>query len=109
MIDNGNVVCVALLDLSAAFDSVSHNLLLNRLKFRFGFGGKVLSWLQSNLTNRTQQVVIGDMYGSGSLSDKICLNRGVPQGSILGPIFYYLYTVMAQLEWTPSYFTIYYQ
>ena len=80
MIDNGNVVCMALLDLSAAFDTVSHNLLFNRLRFGSGFGGKVLSWLQSYLTNRTQQVVIVDKYGSGSLSDKNLYASRSPTG-----------------------------
>ena len=44
--DNQRVVCLILLDLSAAFDTVNHQLLLNRLKYRFGFGGVILDWIR---------------------------------------------------------------
>ena len=47
--DNQRVVCLILLDLSAAFDTVNHQLLLNRLKDRFGFGGVILDWIRSCL------------------------------------------------------------
>ena len=44
-----NVTCFIMLDLSVAFDTVLHNLLLNRLKFRFGLGGTIIEWLKSYL------------------------------------------------------------
>ena len=59
--DNQRVVCLILLDLSAAFDMVNHQLLLNRLKYRFGFGGVILDWIVSYLTERKQRVAIGDI------------------------------------------------
>ena len=85
--DNQRVVCLILLDLSAAFDTVNHQLLLNRLKHRFGFGGVILDWIRSYLMDRKQRVVIGDVQ-----SDAVELAQGVPQGSVLGPILFSLYT-----------------
>ena len=85
--DNQRVVCLILLDLSAAFDSVNHQLLLNRLKYRFGFGGVILDWIRSYLMDRKQRVVIVDVQ-----SDVVELSQGVPQGSVLGPILFSLYT-----------------
>ena len=76
--DNQGVVCLILLDLSAAFDTVIHQLLLNRLKYRFGFSGVILDWIRSYLTERKQRVVIGDVQ-----SDVVELAQGVPQGSVL--------------------------
>ena len=85
--DNQRVVCLILLDLSAAFDTVNHQLLLNRLKYRFGFGGVTLDWIRSYLMDRKQRVVIGDVQ-----SDVVELSQGVPQGPVLGPILFSLYT-----------------
>ena len=51
--DRGEVSALCMLDLSAAFDLVDHELLLRRLEFRFGFTGDVLEWIKSYLTNRT--------------------------------------------------------
>ena len=56
--DNKSATCLVLLDLSAAFDTVPHRELINRLKYRFGIGVVVLHWLTNNLTDRTQCVVM---------------------------------------------------
>ena len=76
-----------LLDLSAAFDTVNHSLLLSRLKNSFGITGTFLQWFHSYLSGRSQFVEINDT--KSSVRD---LTVGVPQGSVLGPILYLLYT-----------------
>ena len=85
-IDHKEVTCLILLDLSVAFNMVDHQLLLNCLRFRFGMEGKCLEWIESCLTGRNQQVVIGSHQSSPNQ-----LVQGVPQGSILGPILFTLY------------------
>ena len=55
---NKQVTCLILLDLSAAFDMISHSKLISRLKFRFGLDGVVLNWITDYLANHTQHVVI---------------------------------------------------
>ena len=57
--DAGNISLMALLDLSAAFDTVDHAILLDRLKFEFGIVGSALLWIQSYLSERKQAVVCG--------------------------------------------------
>ena len=84
---NQEVSCLILLDLSAAFDTVSHKLLLNCLKYQFGFGGKILEWNKDYLSNHTQQVKVDD-----SESELVKLKYGVPQGSVPGLILFTLYT-----------------
>ena len=86
-INNGKVSCVVLLDLSAAFDTVDHSILINRLQRRFGFSGTVLEWFKSYMTDRTQSVQI-----KGHTSRYVPLVCGVPQGSVLGPLLYSMYT-----------------
>ena len=54
--DNGQVTLLGLLDMSVAFDTVDHQILLRRLQLSHGFGGQVLQWLTSFLTDRTQLV-----------------------------------------------------
>ena len=87
-IDTGNLSVLALLDLSAAFDTVDHGILLQRLETSFGFSGFVLDWFRSYLTNRVQHVRRG---ASRSAERKMCF--GLPQGSVLGPLLWILYTV----------------
>ena len=83
----GNVTALTLLDLSAAFDTIDHRLLLNRLKEWFGIDGIALEWLADYLTDRCQLINI-----QGKLSVPLSLLYGVPQGSILGPLLFILYT-----------------
>ena len=76
-----------LLDLSAAFDTVEHVTLLNRLEHRIGITGIVLKWFSEYLNKRSQQVIIDD-----SRSVSVPLKQGVPQGSVLGPLCFTFYT-----------------
>ena len=79
-LDNGRAVCLGMLDLSAAFDTVDHGLLLRRLRDTFNITGDVAKWLESYLSNRTVQVCINDTY-----SDPVTLDCSLPQGSQMGP------------------------
>ena len=76
-----------LLDLSAAFDTVDHSILLSRLALRFGVNGQVIAWIESYLKDREQFVQIENTKSSIRQ-----LLSGVPQDSVLGPLLYVLYT-----------------
>ena len=76
-----------MLDLSAAFDTIDHTILLRRLDNRFGVSGKALNWFKSYLTGRSQRIKLGNC-----LSSRSDLSFGVPQGSVLGPLLFTLYT-----------------
>ena len=86
-LDNSDVTVVTLLDLSAAFDTIDHNILCQRLEHFYEISGTHLIWFRSYLSNRTQTVTINN-----KLSQPTLLNFGVPQGSVLGPILFILYT-----------------
>ena len=85
--DRGEVTLLSLLDLSAAFDTVDHDFLINRLYHSFGLRDNALSWIKSFITGRTQTVRVGDQYSVYSEID-----YGVSQGSVLGQILVPLYT-----------------
>ena len=76
------VTLLVMLDLSAAFDTVNHKILLTRLNKELGICGSALEWFKSYLAKRGQRV-----YIDGSLSERFSLECGVPQGSCLGPCF----------------------
>jgi hypothetical protein len=83
----GKCTALVLFDLSAAFDTIDHSILINRLSSLFGIKETVLKWLRSYLTDRKQKVKIGNSYSEDQL-----LNFGVPQGSVLGPLLFTMYT-----------------
>ena len=89
--DEGCTVALLLLDMSAAFDTIDHSLLLSLLSDSYGIDGNVLEWFRSYLCHRSCSVNINNTF-----SDFICLLFGVPQGSILGPILFILYTKHVQ-------------
>ena len=84
-LDCGNVVCAISLDVSGAFDSVNHSVLITRLQ-QAGFQDHALEWLKTYLLNRMQRIKCSD-----ALSDETRLESGVPQGSIIGPCLFNLY------------------
>ena len=75
-----------MLDMSAAFDVVDHDIPLNKLKL-YGFDDLALKWVNDYLSGRSQAV-----YIDGCMSSFLPVDVGVPQGSILGPLFYVLFT-----------------
>ena len=86
-LDRGDITVLTLLDLSAAFDTVDHDILFSSLSNHFGISGTALSWFKSYLTNRSQTVVIENFK-----SDSRDIIFGVPQGSVLGPVLFLMYT-----------------
>ena len=86
-LDAGSSPILLMLDLSAAVDTIDHDILLSRLCDVYNITGNVLNWFRSYLTGRIQRVIIED-----SVSVDQELNFGVPQGSVLSPRIYCMYT-----------------
>ena len=83
--DNKRLSALILLDLSKAFDSISHSILLQKLN-HIGASSSAVNWFKSYLSGRTQTVRIGSI-----VSTPISITNGVPQGAILSPFLFSIY------------------
>ena len=81
-IDKNEAICSIFLDLSKAFDTVNHQILLQKL-YRYGIRGVPLQWFKSYLESRTQYVEV-----ENAKSNPLSIQCGVPQGSTLGPLLF---------------------
>ena len=86
-LDAGSLAILLMLDLPAAFDTIDHDILLSRLCNVFVITGNALDWFWSYLIGRIKRVVIDD---SVSVDQELAF--GFPQGSVLGPKIYCMYT-----------------
>ena len=86
-LDNNSCVVLIMLDLSAAFDVIDHPILLKRLEHSYGISGSALAWFRSYVSHRSQSVAV-----RSAVSDESPLHFGVPQGSVLGPRKYCMFS-----------------
>ena len=84
--DSGKGIILVLLNLSAAFDTIDHLILVSRLQTRFGMQDPALQWFASYLVDCYQVIHV-----SGEASDPVCLIYGISQGSVLGPLEFIAY------------------
>ncbi|KAK2161946.1 hypothetical protein LSH36_107g05090 [Paralvinella palmiformis] len=87
-IDGRKAVVLVLLDLSAAFDTIDHEITCSRLERLLGVSGKRLAWFRSYLAAQTQCVSVEE-----TLSEVLCFLFGMPRGSVLGLILFIIYTI----------------
>ena len=87
ILDERKGAILVLLDLSAAFDTIDHTIMLTRLRYRFGITATCLAWFESYLVNRSQRIQM-----HGRISEERPVVFGVPQGSVLGPLMFICYT-----------------
>ena len=100
-LDNKKQPLAIYLDLSKAFDTIDHSILLNKLNY-YGIQGNSLKWFESYLTNRKQHVEFKEC-----LSTLKVITTGVPQGSILGPLLFIIYMNDISKVTTKFHFTLY--
>ena len=86
-LDAGKYTVLVSLDLSATFDTISQNVLLNRLQYMYGITGTAFKWFQMYIEQRNNQVCV-----EGSLSQIQSVTSGVPEGSVLGARLFTMYT-----------------
>ena len=85
-LNKGNISVLALLDFSSAFDTIDHTIIVHRLHTDFGFTDTVLQWFSSYLTDCAHYISL-----CNHCSDFAPVHKGVPQGSVLGPILFIMY------------------
>ena len=85
-LNNSSRIDVIYFDFAKAFDSVNHDIILKKLKNKFGINGTLLRFIKAYLQDRKQQVLV-----NGSISNSLSVLSGVPQGSILGPLLFVLF------------------
>ena len=85
-IDNGSFVASVSLDISAAFDTIDHTILCNRLQSSFNVIGTVLKWFHSYISGQSGYVKVGQTFSALAIN-----SSGVPRGSVLGPILLRVY------------------
>ena len=92
-LDQGGAAILVLLDLSAAFDTIDHSILLSRMESVLGVKGSALQWFKSYLLGRKQRIKINDDF-----SENQEILWSVPQGSVLGALLFLIYIIpLAQL------------
>ncbi len=85
-LDRGGQINMIYMDMSKAFNKVNHDVMIQKLGNNYGFGGNLLRWFRSYLSNRIQRVTV-----LGATSNPLSITSGVPQGFILGPALLLLY------------------